>query len=132
MRAQQGSILDFLEVIEADFARLVHETQTEEKAEQAERDRFMFEANNDKALKQHEMDHMADKRTDLESQIQSAKSELVAFQGELNAAMDYYDKLKPQCEDSGITYEERVKRREAELQSLREAQKILQGEAIAF
>ena len=33
--------------------------------------------------------------------------------------MAYFDKLKPTCVDSGITYEERVKRREEEIQSVR-------------
>ena len=43
----------------------------------------------------------------------------------------YYDKLKPACVDAGLSYEERVKQREEEIQSLQEALKILEGEDIA-
>merc|ERR1719310_218429 len=132
MQSQGGGVIDFLEVIAADFSRLAHETNTEEVGEEEEYGNFLFEAKKDKALKQQEIEQMTEKRTYLESQLQSTKSELVNVEEELNAAMNYYEKLKPQCEESGITYEERVKWREAELQSLKEALKILQGETIAL
>jgi len=45
--------------------------------------------------------------------------------------MDYYDKLKPTCVDAGVSYEERVARRKDEIESLRQALKIMQGEDIA-
>lgn len=48
-------------------------------------------------------------------------------QEQLDKALKYYEKLKPTCVESGITYEERVKRREEEIVSLQEALKILQG-----
>ena len=38
--------------------------------------------------------------------------------GRLDKAVEYYEKLKPTCVDSGITYEERVKRREEETRSI--------------
>jgi len=52
---------------------------------------------------------------------------LKTTQSQLDGALEYYAKLKPQCVDSGITYEERVKRREEEIVSLQEALKILAG-----
>ena len=42
----------------------------------------------------------------------------------------YYEKLKPSCVDAGLSYEERVKMREEEIQSLQEALRILSGEDI--
>merc|ERR1719409_441116 len=63
------------------------------------------------------------------ARLESATSSSEATeQEELEKAVAYYEKLKPTCVDSGITYEDRVKRREEEIQSLQEALRILAGE----
>jgi chromosome segregation ATPase len=129
-QAQGGGVIDFLEVIMSDFARLEAETTTDEESEQEEYDKFMFDSKKDTALKEQEISQKQEKTTAQESALQAAKRELSATQEELDAAMAYYDKLKPQCVDSGITYEERVKRREEEIQSLKDALQILSGESI--
>jgi hypothetical protein len=128
MGAEGGGVIDFLEVIAADFARLESETTTDEETEQEEYETFMFESKKDKALKENEIGHKTEKKTAQEGALHSAKKEMAVTQEELNAALAYYEKLKPTCVDTGITYEERVKRREAEIQSLKEALKILSGE----
>merc|ERR1719217_3660 len=129
-QAGGGGVMDFLEVISADFARLESETTTDEETEQEEYETFMFESKKDKALKENEIGHKTEKKTAQEGALHSAKEELAVTQEELNAAFAYYEKLKPTCVDTGISYEERVKRREAEIQSLKEALKILSGESI--
>merc|ERR1712007_374106 len=88
---------------------------------------FMFESEKDQALKQNEMKHKTEKKTNKESALHSAEEELKLTQEALDKAVAYYEKLKPQCVDTGISYEERVKRRVAEMQSLQEALKILAG-----
>lgn len=122
-----GSAVDFLEVILADFSRLESETTAEEGAEAEEYKAYMFEAEKDQALKINESKHKEQKKTDKESALHSAEEELKITQEALDKAVAYYEKLKPQCVDTGISYEERVKRREAEMQSLQEALKILAG-----
>jgi len=128
MLPEGGNVVDFLEVILSDFVRLESETAATEAAEQDEFETFMFESKKDKALKQNESGHKANKKTNKESALHSAEEELKLNEDQLKAANDYYDKLKPDCVDSGINYEERVKLREAEIQSLQEALKILQGQ----
>jgi len=129
-QAEGGGVIDFLEVIAADFARLESETTTDEETEVEEYEKFMFESKKDKALKENEIGHKTEKKTAQEGALHSANEELKVTQEELDAALAYYEKLKPTCVDSGITYEERVKRREAEIVSLKEALKILSGESI--
>ena len=45
---------------------------------------------------------------------------------------DYLDKLKPQCETQVPTYEERKARREKEIDGLKEALAVLEGDALAL
>mmetsp|Transcript_145389 Transcript_145389/g.465829 ORF Transcript_145389/g.465829 Transcript_145389/m.465829 type:complete len:225 (+) Transcript_145389:560-1234(+) len=127
MLPEGGNIVDFLEVILSDFARLESDTSTSEAMEIDAHKKFMFESEKDKALKQNEIEHKEAKKTDTEGNLHQATSELKAVQEQLDKAIAYYEKLKPTCVDSGITYEERAQRREAEMQSLQEALKILAG-----
>jgi len=128
--ASGGNVVDFLEVILTDFARLESETTGQEASEADEFDTFMFESKKDTALKENEAKHAAEKKTDKESALHAAQEDLASTQEQLDKANAYYEKLKPTCVDSGITYEERVKRREEEIQSLTEALKILSGSDI--
>jgi len=125
--AEGGNVVDFLEVILTDFTRLESETSAAEAQEEDEYKTFMFESKKDKALKENEIKLKSGTKTDKESALQQAQADLKVTQEQLNKALEYYEKLKPTCVDSGITYEERVKRREEEIQSLGEALKILQG-----
>merc|ERR1719378_962627 len=127
MGTSGGGVVDFLEVILTDFSRLKSETSTDEAMEADEFKTFMFESEKDQALKENDMKHKQEKKTQKESDLHSAEEELKITQEALDKAVAYYEKLKPTCVDTGITYEERVKRREAEMQSLQEALKILSG-----
>merc|ERR1719161_551827 len=130
MGTSGGNVVDFLEVILSDFERLESDTTSQEATEAEEYDKYMFESKKDTAMKENEKKHSAETITDKESALQSATEELSATHEELDKAMAYFDKLKPTCVDSGISYEERVKRREEEIQSLGEALKILSGDDI--
>merc|ERR1719456_834477 len=130
MGAGSGGIVGMLEVILSDFARLETETTTAEAQAQDSYDKFMDESNQDAAVKETEIAHKEKNKEDTDANNRSLKKELELTQEELDAAMDYYDKLKPDCIDTGLSYEERVEKREQEIQSLKEALQVLAQESV--
>jgi len=131
MGGESGGVVGMLEVIESDFARLESDTKASEATAQKEYDEFMTDSKVDKAEKSTDIEHKNAKKQD-ESQALTTKNEdLEGTQKELDAALAYFDKLKPSCVDSGVSYEDRVARRKEEIESLQEALKILNGEDIA-
>merc|ERR1712038_1288050 len=131
MQSENGGVVGMLEVIESDFARLEADTKAAEASAQKEYDTFMTDSKVDKAQKSTDIEHKTAKKQD-ESQALTVKTEdLEGTQKELDAALAYFDKLKPSCVDAGVSYEDRVARREEEIKSLQEALRILNGEDIA-
>jgi len=120
-----GGVLGMLEVCESDFARLEADTTSAEETSSQEFDSFTSDSAVDKATKTATMKHKEDMKTKDESALQTAKKDLAGVTDELDAALAYYEKLKPSCVDAGESYEERVARRKAEIESLQEALKIL-------
>merc|ERR1719171_2597100 len=116
-----------IEVIQSDFARLESETTAAEAEALKEYNGFMEDSSVDKAQKSADLDHRSSKKQNSEQTLQE-KEEVDVTQKELDAAMAYYEKLKPSCVDAGISYEDRVARRKEEIESLQEALKILSSE----
>jgi len=131
MQSENGGVVGMLEVIESDFARLESDTKAAEATAQKEYDSFMTESKVDKANKSASIEHKTAKKQDEEQALETNKKDLEGTQKELDAALAYFDKLKPSCVDSGVSYEDRVARRKEEIESLQEALKILNGEDIA-
>ena len=126
-----GVRLSLIEVIESDFARLEAETSSAEATAQKSYDGFITDSKVDKAQKTTDSEHKTAKRQNQEQALTVKSGDLEGTQKELDAALAYYDKLKPSCVDSGVSYEDRVGRRKEEIESLQEALKILNGEDIA-
>jgi len=125
------AVISFLEVILSDFARLEAETTTSEAAEQEAYDTLMQESKRSKALKENDRSNKEGTKVDKESDLKSTQDNLKGTQEQLTKAMKYYETLKPTCVDSGISYEERVKRRQEEMSSLEQALKVLTGSDMA-
>jgi DNA repair exonuclease SbcCD ATPase subunit len=130
MGGESGGVVGMIEVIQSDFARLESETSTGEAEAKKEYDSFMSDSSEDKAQKSKDIEHKSGKKQNDEQALQEAKTDLDGTQKELDAALTYYEKLKPSCVDAGESYEERVARRKEEIASLKEALSILNGESV--
>merc|ERR1719265_1483589 len=128
---EDGGIMGMLEVIVSDFARLEADTTSAEDAAQEEYEKFMADSDEDVAVKNTEVDHKTASKQRTEETLKDLRKDLEVVQAELDAALEYYEKLKPDCVDAGLSYEERVARRKEEIVSLQEALKILSGESLA-
>jgi len=133
---QQGSkrgVLDMLEVIHSDFSRLLSDTTADESESAREYESFMDESAKDRETKRLDQLRMTRERTAINGpygSLGSATKDLKATQAELDAALAYYDKLKPDCIQEGLSFAERAQRRQEEIDSLNEAYKILNGEMV--
>jgi len=131
MQSENGGVVGMLEVIESDFARLEADTKSSEATAQKEYDTFMTDSKVDKESKTKDIEHKTAKKQDEEQALTVKGEDLEGTQKELDAALAYFDKLKPSCVDAGVSFEDRVARRKEEVESLQEALRILNGEDLA-
>jgi len=131
-QAGNGGIMGMLEVILSDFARLQTETESSENSAASTYEKFMNESNEDVAVKSAEIEHKSNKKDTCGETIAELNKNLKLTQTELDKALDYYDKLKAECVDTKLSYEDRVQMREEEIVSLQEALKVLAGEDLGF
>ena len=132
MQSENGGVVGMLEVIQSDFARLETDTKAAEAEAQRQYDEFSSESAVNRAQNVKDVEHKTTKKTNEESALNTKKADLEGTQKELDAALAYYEKLKPSCVDAGVSYEDRVARRKEEIESLQEALRILNGEDLAF
>merc|ERR1719272_2933227 len=125
-----GGVMGMLEVCESDFARLDSETTAGEAENQKSYEQFMADSTASKDTKTGDMKNKDSEKQGKESANAQANKDLKGVSEELSAALAYYEKLKPSCVDATESYEERVARRKEEIESLKEALKILNGEGI--
>jgi len=129
MQGENGGVIGMLEVIEGDFARLEADTQSAENQSAKDHQKFLDDAEVDKAQKQKDIEHKSANRDDQKNLLAESRQDLVGTNKELDAANAYYETLKGQCiANSGNDYKERAQRRQDEIESLQEAVRILKGE----
>merc|ERR1712037_482184 len=123
-----AGIIGLLEVVESDFSKgLLEMTSTEENA-QATYDQETKENEIEKTTKEQDIKYKSEEATGLEKATAEATSDRTGVQEELDAVLEYLKGIEDRCIAKPETYEERVRRREAELAGLREALNILESE----
>eukprot|EP00747_Dinoflagellata_sp_TGD_P027171 gnl/TRDRNA2_/TRDRNA2_132442_c0_seq5.p1 gnl/TRDRNA2_/TRDRNA2_132442_c0~~gnl/TRDRNA2_/TRDRNA2_132442_c0_seq5.p1 ORF type:complete len:709 (+),score=293.89 gnl/TRDRNA2_/TRDRNA2_132442_c0_seq5:85-2211(+) len=127
-KGKQGAskgIIGLLEVIQSDFERTIETVEKDEEKAQKKFDEFVDESK--KSMKDKD-ESKKDKQKEVkttEGEISEAKDNKADAHDQLEIALAELEKLKPMCVDGGETYEQRKKKREEEIASLKEAMQIL-------
>jgi hypothetical protein len=125
---EAGGVMALLEVILADFSNVKADTLAAEAVAAKSYDDFMTEAKRNKATKSKAIEMDESDKIAAEAKLQSDTNDLKSTQDQLLAANRYHDTLVPQCVDKGQTFDERAGSRREEIQSLKEALTILEGQ----
>merc|ERR1719380_321033 len=124
-----GGIIGMLEVIESDFSKGLAEMIAIEEAAAAEYEKQTKENEIAKTTKEQDVKYKTKEAKSLDKAVAEHTSDREGLQTELDAVLDYWEKIQEQCVAKAEPYEERKKRREAEIAGLKEALSILEGEA---
>lgn len=120
-------ILGMLDVMKSDFERTVSETEKAE--EQARQDHLRFQSESEMSLAEKDSASKQTKsqQNDAEETVTQANEDLTSQVSLLQSSLTELLELKATCVDTGMSYEERVARREDEISSLKQALCIFQN-----
>jgi len=124
-------IIGLIEVIESDLTKELTDVEANEKTAAAEYDAQTKENEIMKVTMDQDVKYKTKEKKDLQEALAEATSDRTAVQGELDAVLDYLKGIEARCIAKPMTYEERVKRRNAEINGLKEAMEILSGASAA-
>jgi len=121
-------IIGLLEVVESDFTKgLAEMTATEESAD-SNYDTATKENEIEKATKEQDVKYKVKESTELDATVAETSSDRSGVQAELDAVLEYLQKIEAQCIEKAETHAERKARFEAELAGLKQALQVLEEE----
>jgi len=126
------SIIGLLKVIESDFTNSVSSTTDEENSQESEYQTLKSDTAISLTAKRDSKGTKEGNKQTANLDISDKEADLDDEKAALAAAMKELEKLKPVCVDTGMSWEERTARREQEIESLKEALKILQNTDFGF
>jgi len=121
-----AGIIGLLEVVESDFSKGLIEMTSTEEAAQAAYDQETKDNEIERTIKEQDVKYKSEEATGLEKTTAEATSDKSGVQEELDAVLEYLKGMEDRCIAKPETYQERVKRRDAELAGLREGLRILE------
>merc|ERR1719434_431854 len=84
----------------------------------------------EKTSKEQDVKYKSEESTSLDKAVADATADRSGVQAELDAVLEYIEKLNGMCIEKAEPYAERKARRESEIAGLKEALEILDGEAV--
>jgi hypothetical protein len=124
-----NGIIGLLEVCESDFTQGLAEMTAAEATAAREYDTQTKENEITKTTKDQSVKYKTKEFKGLDKQTAEATEDRSSTQTELDSAKEYYKSLQARCVAKAETYEERVSRRTAEINGLKQALTILNEEA---
>jgi len=124
-----GGIIDILEVVESDMSEELAKEETQEADAVETYEKVSQENKVATSVKNQDVKYKTQEYKGLDKLISELSGDKANLSTELDAVLEYYDKIKDRCIAKPESYEERKARREAEINGLKEALKILSGEA---
>jgi hypothetical protein len=124
-----GGVVGLMETILSDFAQLEGETRSAETTAETEHRRFVKHSKKTIVAK---LDLASEKKLvqiEKTGALNSLKKKIDVKAKELGQVSKYWDELQPMCVPKQMSYEERVEKRQAEIDALQEAYKVLEAEA---
>jgi len=123
-----AGIIGILEVVESDFAKNLAKEEAEEADAESQYQKVTQENKITKATKEQDEKYKTQEFKSLDKTVAEYSSDREAANSELSAVLEYYAKIKERCIAKPETYEQRKERREAEIEGLKQALKILSEE----
>jgi hypothetical protein len=120
-QAQGEGILGLLATIKSDFERTLSETEAAEKESYTDFAAFSKETKASIASKQTGVKNAEADLVTTSGDLVTSLMDLQQNQLLMDNALEALEKLRPACIDTGMSYEERVQRREAEIEALKQA-----------
>jgi len=124
------SLVGLLEVVESDFSKGLAETVASEESAQFSYEQETKKNEIEKASKNQDVKYKTAESTSLDKAVAETTSDRSSVQAELDAVQEYLRKLEEQCIAKAEPYAERTQRRAAEINGLKQALQILEGEAV--
>jgi len=124
-----SGIIAMLEVVESDFSKNLMSIETEEEDAAREYEVVTQQNKVTKALKEKDLESTTKETKSLDKQVAELTADRDSTDDELGAVLEYYDKLKARCIAKPESFEDRSRRREAEIAGLKEALAALSEEA---
>jgi hypothetical protein len=124
------SIISMLEVIVSDFERSLTVEEVNEDAAAVEYEKTSQMNRVTKTMKEQDVTYKTKEAASLDKSTTELTSDIESAQTELDAVMEYKKGLIGACVVVPETYEERQARRTAEVDGLKQALKVLEGEAV--
>jgi len=127
--AQYGAatgVINLLEHCESDFSESLAKSEAEENDAQADYDKITQENKLAKTSKDQDVKYKTQEFKTLDKNIAEFTGDKTTAQSELDAVMEYFNKLKDRCVAKPMSYEERKARREEEIARLQEGLESLE------
>jgi len=125
-----SGIIGLLEVAEADFVKGLAGMQSTYDSQKVAYVDTTKENEITTTAKNQDVKYKSEEITNLKKSLEETTQDRTGVQTELDAVLEYLDKINEQCIEKAEPYEETKARREAEIAGLKEALSILEGEAV--